>query len=131
MKTAILTMAAALALLALAPAHLASPALADEADGIDCHNATAQQDMNICADKDYRRIDAGLNATYKNVMRRLDGPSRDLLRASQREWIKFRDAECTYLNATNAGGSIYPMVYVGCLNDMTKTRIKQLQAGQQ
>ncbi len=115
----------ALALLALAPAR------ADEADGIDCNNAMNQNDMNICADKDYRAADAVLNATYRKTIAGLDAHSRDLLHAAQREWIKFRDAECTYESAQNEGGSIYPLVYSGCLTTLTKDRTKQLKAGQQ
>ncbi len=120
-------LALAAPLLAFAPAAQAE----DEAGGIDCNNAMAQSEMNICADKDYRAADAGLNRAYKAVMRDLDKHSQDLLRASQREWIKFRDAECTYVSAQNEGGSIYPMVYSGCLTTMTKDRVKQLKAGQQ
>jgi uncharacterized protein YecT (DUF1311 family) len=108
----------------------ASPALADEADGIDCAHAMAQQDMNICADKDYRAADAVLNATYKKAMVGLDDHSKDLLRIAQRNWIKFRDAECTYESAQNEGGSIYPLVYAGCMTALTKERTKQLKAGQ-
>ena len=107
------------------------PALADEADGIDCNNAMTQTDMNICADKDYRKADAELNRTYKKTMTGLDAHSRDLLKAAQREWIKFRDAECTYQSAQNEGGSIYPMVYAGCLTTLTQARTKQLNEGQQ
>ena len=103
----------------------------DEANGIDCNNAVAQLDMNICADKDYRKADSELNAVYRDTMHGLDKHSQDLLRASQREWIKFRDAECTYVSAQNEGGSIYPMVYSGCLTTMTRDRVKQLKAGQQ
>lgn len=126
MKAALLCAAAA-TFLAAAPAHLAR---ADEADGIDCKNAMAQQEMNICANKDFEAVDAVFNRTYRSVMAGLDPHSRDLLRASQREWIKFRDAECTYLSAQNEGGSIYPMVYSGCLTTLTEERIKQLKAGQ-
>lgn len=118
------------ALLALPLLFAAAPALADDADGIDCNNAVSQNDMNICADKDFQKIDAVLNKTYQATLKDLDAHSRDLLRAAQREWIKFRDAECTYQNAQNEGGSIYPLVYSGCLTTLTKDRIKQLKAGQ-
>jgi uncharacterized protein YecT (DUF1311 family) len=110
---------------------LITPALADEADGIDCNNAMTQQDMNICADKDYRAADAVLNATYRKAMAGLDDRSKDLLRAAQRNWIKFRDTECTYESAQNEGGSIYPLVYAGCLTTLTNERTRQLKAGQQ
>jgi uncharacterized protein YecT (DUF1311 family) len=111
------------------PLAFAAPAVADESDGIDCNHAVAQLDMNICADKDYRKADGALNATYAATMKGLDKPTADKLRAAQREWIKFRDAECVYLNAKNEGGSIYPMVYSGCLTRLTKIRTQQLRQG--
>jgi uncharacterized protein YecT (DUF1311 family) len=119
-------------LAAVLPLLLASGAArADEADGIDCNHAVAQQEMNICADKDYRKVDAVLNAVYRDAMKGLEDHDRGLLREAQRAWIKFRDAECTYTSASNEGGSIYPLVYSGCLTELTKARIKQLRAGQQ
>jgi uncharacterized protein YecT (DUF1311 family) len=123
MKTLLIAGLAALALYA--------PARADEADGIDCKHAEAQQDMNICADKDYQKADGELNRAYKAAIAGLDGDGQKLLREAQRDWIKFRDAECTFEAAPNQGGSIYPMVYSGCLTDLTKTRTKQIKAGQQ
>ena len=53
-----------------------------------------------------------------------------MLKNAQRDWIKFRDDECLYQNVQNEGGSIYPLVYNGCLTTLTKARIKQLQQGQ-
>jgi uncharacterized protein YecT (DUF1311 family) len=112
------------------PLLLASaPALADEPDGIDCNTAVSQNDMNICADKDYRGADAALNRTWRDTIKGLDAHTLDLLRKSQRAWIQFRDAECTYQSAENEGGSIYPMVYAGCLTRLTKLRTQQLKQG--
>ncbi len=106
-----------------------APALADDADGIDCNNAVSQNDMNICADKNYRAADAALNRTWRDTIKGLDTHTLDLLRKSQRAWIQFRDAECTYQSAENEGGSIYSMVYAGCLARLTKLRTQQLKQG--
>ena len=113
---------AALVLCASAPAW---------ADDVDCAHAMAQQDMNICAEKDFQKADGELNRAYKAAVAGLDGDSQTLLRAAQRDWIKFRDSECIYENAPNQGGSIYPMVYSGCLTELTKARTKQIKGGQQ
>jgi len=86
--------------------------------------------MNQCSSRDYARSDAELNRVYKQVMAALDGHSQQLLKAAQRDWIMFRDDECKYQNAQNEGGSIYPLVYNGCLTTLTKDRIKQLKQGQ-
>lgn len=103
----------------------AAPARAD-----DCTNPQAQQAMNRCAEADYERADAELNRVYKQVMHGLDAQSQALLKAAQRDWISFRDDECKYENVENEGGSIYPLVYNGCLTTLTKARTKQLQQGQ-
>ena len=116
----------ALAALALPLFLLAAPAAAKDV----CDNAADQQTMNRCAEDAYARTDAELNRVYKTTMAGLDEHSQALLKAAQRDWIKFRDDECTYQNAQNEGGSIYPLVYNGCLTTLTKARTKQLQQGQ-
>ncbi|HXC54570.1 MAG TPA: lysozyme inhibitor LprI family protein [Rhizomicrobium sp.] len=114
---------AALALLWLGPAAAA------EVDGVDCAHAEAQNDMNICADRDFKKADAVLNKTYKDTLKGMDAHTTDLLRKAQRAWVAFRDAECSYENAENEGGSIYPMVYSGCLTRLSKLRTQQLKQG--
>jgi uncharacterized protein YecT (DUF1311 family) len=103
---------------------LSSAALAD-----DCPDQS-QNGLNQCADAAYKRADGALNGVYKEVTRRLkdDPPTTKLLVVAQKAWIAFRDAECTFSSAANAGGSIYPMVYAGCLQHLTEARTKRLQA---
>ena len=95
-----------------------------------CDDAQDQTTMNHCAADDYARADAELNRVYKQVMAGLDAHSQALLKNAQRDWIKWRDDECMYQNAQNEGGSIYPLVYNGCLTTLSMARTKQLQAGQ-
>ena len=113
------------ALLALA----AAPAQAQ--DHLDCAHAEAQQDMNQCADRDFHRADEALNRAYRAAMAKLDKDDAALLRSAQRAWLAFRDAECSYEAAPNQGGSIYPLIYDGCLTALTKDRTRQLAQGQQ
>jgi uncharacterized protein YecT (DUF1311 family) len=95
----------------------------------DCPDQT-QQGLNQCADAAYRKADAALNGAYKEIARRLkdDAETTKLLVNAQKAWIAFRDAECTFANAENADGSIYPMVYAGCLERLTKARTNELRA---
>ncbi|HEY2033069.1 MAG TPA: lysozyme inhibitor LprI family protein [Rhizomicrobium sp.] len=95
-------------------------------DTVDCNNAMTQMDMNICADREYQRADKALGHAYTTAMSSEDGKGRELLRASERAWIAFRDAECTYEANASAGGSIQPMEYSNCLTELTKARTKQL-----
>jgi uncharacterized protein YecT (DUF1311 family) len=49
--------------------------------------------MVQCIDKAYKAWDAELNLSYNNLMRKLDAPSRQSLKAAQTAWIKYRDSE--------------------------------------
>lgn len=98
------------------------------AQAADCKNAMDQQSMNRCADLEYRAADARLNDIYGRLMATLgDDRLRTKLRLAQRAWIGFRDSECTFETADNEGGSIYPMVYAGCLARLTKERTHTLE----
>jgi uncharacterized protein YecT (DUF1311 family) len=95
----------------------------------DCPDQS-QQGLNQCADAAYKKADAELNTVYKEITRRLkgDAATAKLLTNAQKAWIEFRDSECEFANSENVGGSIYPMVYAGCLERLTKTRASQLRA---
>jgi uncharacterized protein YecT (DUF1311 family) len=49
--------------------------------------------MVECTGEAIRAWDKRLNEVYRQVMVGLDPKSRDLLRASQRRWVAFREAE--------------------------------------
>jgi uncharacterized protein YecT (DUF1311 family) len=119
----------------LAPLTLAAPAVAAPADdsqeGFNCANPTTQTEMNICADKDYRRADDALNLAYKKAMANEDAHGRELLRNAERVWLKFRDAHCQYATSSSEGGSIHPLEYAACVTELTELRTKQLKEGQQ
>ena len=101
---------------------LAGPALAG-----DCNKAATQFDMNECADKAYQATDKVLNEVYKKVVAAQEGDSAKL-KAAQRAWIGFRDAQCSFETADSEGGSIQPMEYSICLTKLTKARTAELNA---
>jgi uncharacterized protein YecT (DUF1311 family) len=105
---------------------LAAPALAQDEGKLDCNHATTQFEMNKCADKDYRAADKALNEAYRNVLAAQQGDDAKL-KAAQRAWIAFRDAECTFRTADDEGGSIQPMDYAMCMTTLTRERTKQLR----
>lgn len=96
----------------------------------DCGNAATQTDMNLCADKAYRKSDAELNKAYKAVVERLKGDQTTTtqLQAAQKAWLFFRDAECAFSASGTTGGSVYPMVLSQCLDTLTRARTKELNA---
>lgn len=102
--------------------------VAASAADIDCNNAMDQSTMNMCADKDYQAADKKLNEIYGKLMTALDDAKyKAKLKAAEKAWIQYRDAECTFEVAENEGGSIYPLVYAGCATRLTDVHAKELQ----
>ncbi len=117
-------------------AFCTGPAVAQ--DEPDCQNAVTQFDMNYCANKDYEKADAGLNAVWKLAKKAaeesdvdqlddLKGAAKALV-AAQRGWIAYRDGQCELAGFEARGGSMEPMLVSGCLADMTNARRKELQS---
>jgi uncharacterized protein YecT (DUF1311 family) len=117
MKIAILTAAVALA--------LPTAALAKDK----CADAQDQATMNQCADVAFKQSDKKLNELYKNIETRLadDADTRKLLVQAQRDWVRFRDAECDFQTSGAAGGSILPMLVAQCRDGLTQSRIKDFE----
>lgn len=117
MKIAVLTAALVLAM----------PAFADAKDK--CADAEDQATLNQCADASFKKSDKKLNDLYKKIETRLkdDADTKKLLVQSQRDWIKFRDAECDFQTAGAAGGSMMPMLVAQCRDDLTQTRVKNFE----
>ena len=100
--------------------------------------AAAQQDcpddsqagLNQCAGDAYKKADAALNATYRQVMARLkdsEAAAKSLV-AAQRAWIAYRDAECDFMSSGVEGGSARPMIVAQCLEQLTTRRTDDLKA---
>lgn len=121
---------------------IAMLAAAQDEDQIDCANAMAQIEMNICAGREFDRADAELNALWREVIARarandrspengrVEGDDRTeegTLREAQRGWIIFRDAHCTWEGFAERGGSMEPMVVEECRTRMTRARIAELR----
>lgn len=118
MKTTVLTAAMVLAM----------PAFAFAQDK--CYDdAKNQGDLNECADAAFKKSDKKLNELYKQIEARLkdDADTRKLLVQAQRDWVKFRDAECSFQTAGAAGGSMMPMLVAQCMDILTQSRIKNFQ----
>jgi len=113
---------------AVALLAVGAPLAASGGDKIDCNNAMNQNEMNRCAGDSFAATDAKLNKLYKALMAKLEGGEQDQLRTAQRAWLSYRDSECTFTIRANEGGSIYPMMWSGCLESQTTRRIKELQA---
>jgi uncharacterized protein YecT (DUF1311 family) len=94
--------------------------------------AQSQHEMNRQAEADFEKADSELNRVYKKVLSDLDADGQKKLKAAQRAWIAFRDAQAEFDADSEArGGSMYTMIYYGGLARLTRDRIKQLRATSQ
>ena len=113
----------------------ANHAMADDVP--DCSAPQDQNTMTACARIDFEKADAELNAIWPKLKTDAEDSDKatdkhdyaDALLASQRAWIAFRDAECTWQGFEAHGGSLEPMLVAGCGARLTRDRIKQLQTG--
>lgn len=106
---------------------LASSWAAPAAFAYECKDQT-QSGLDVCADANFQKADTALNASYKEIVRRLkdDAATTKLLVTAQKAWLAYRDAECAFSSSANAEGSIYPMVFSICLEEVTRQRTKEL-----
>ena len=97
--------------------------------GDGCDSATTQVELNECTAQAYQAADKELNDAYQVLVGKLSNNAASLekLRAAQRAWIGFRDAECAFESSAVEGGSAQPMVRNGCLETLTETRTETLR----
>lgn len=119
----------------------AGAAAAAGADDLDCSNAMTQSDMTACSQEDYEAADVALNAAYRKTMARAQAMDKDFaeigegmvgavdaLKAAQRAWIAYRDAQCELAGFEARGGTMEPMLVAGCLAELTTKRTDELKA---
>jgi len=90
--------------------------------------AQSQGEMNQEAAQNFSEADAELNKTYQKLVSKIDKKSQIKLKAAQKAWVVFRDAEAElYADFDARGGSMAAMIYNGRRAGLTKERTKQLQ----
>lgn len=111
--------------LVVALALFAAPV--DAQTAAECIDPQQQQLMNACAAKEYDEADKALNRAWKPAKQFGDniGVGEDLL-AAQRAWLAYRDLECDVQASLFEGGSLQPLIRLGCLTDLTTERTEML-----
>ena len=110
-----------------------TPSLCQSKKSACWNTANTQFDLNRCAGADASAADAELNTVYQRLLSSLKGDEVAIgkLRAAQRAWVAFRDAQLDALfpaeNKQTEYGSMYPMCYAGAATAMTKERTAQLR----
>lgn len=89
--------------------------------------AQSQAEMNAEAARDAAKADKELNRVYQRVLADLDEEGVKKLKASQRAWIAYRDAEAERAADEARGGSMAPLLYSGTLATLTNERVQRLK----
>ena len=93
-----------------------------------CLNAANQRELTECVGREYMKADEKLNDIYKSLLTSLDREHQLKLKAAQRAWITFRDAECDLQASEALHGSMEKQLRYTCLQEVTTARIKDLNA---
>lgn len=94
----------------------------------DCFGAgQTTSDILDCLGDANRSDDKELNATYRQIMRRLSPQRRAQLRALQRRWLEKRKSECNAEAEAYSTGSWWPVIYGQCIDSSTIVRTDWLK----
>lgn len=74
---------------------------------------------------EYRKVDLRLNSLYKELTSVLVDARG--IRASQRAWLQYRDAECSDAVMQLGQGSLQPFAHHSCMIEFTEERIRHLR----
>jgi len=69
--------------------------------------------------------DKRLNIAYQKAVQDAQPAQRDQLRAAQRQWVQYRDANCLYYGMGE--GTIARLDAGECMRSMTEARAKELE----
>ena len=92
-----------------------------------CANPQTQTEMTRCAADAYKAADVVLNQVYQKLVAKLDDEEKAQLKEAQTAWLKYRDTNCDFVADQYKGGTMRPMIYAGCLADVTKNRTSELR----
>jgi uncharacterized protein YecT (DUF1311 family) len=85
-------------------------------------------DMTMCADQRLKDADSDLNEAYAALMKKIEAPDQQRLRAAEKTWIAFRDSECLYrIGGKNQGGTLWPMLELRCKAELTEARAAEIR----
>ena len=87
-----------------------------------CDGGTYQ--MVDCLGAQTASWDKKMTAAYRDLLKYSEGKQKEQLRATQRLWIQYRDANCLYYRVGE--GSIALIEAAECTRNMTQARAKEL-----
>jgi uncharacterized protein YecT (DUF1311 family) len=101
-----------------------------------CKTLNNTIEIDECAKIGLVKEDKKLNVAFQKLLKDIVSPgksdgtdyegSKKMLIEAQRNWIKFRDADCKGQLILNASGTMRGVIYLSCLTDRTEQRTKEL-----
>ena len=101
-------------------------------DRPECWPEGSAMHTGLVAKLQFADADKRLNSVYSRILKSLpedeaDNYPKKALVAAQREWVKYRDANCASVGEVSGGVRMWKSSYtVICETDMTEERIKEL-----
>jgi len=85
--------------------------------------------MVECTDKAYAAWDKELNKNYGELMRALKPAQKEVLRAAQLEWIKYRDMDFKFIDSVydTMQGTMYIPMRIDARMEVVKKRAQELR----
>ncbi len=114
---------AAIATAALIGAAVSASAQEKDEPELECGVSTPE--MVDCANEKTAYWDKRLNAAYVRALKETESKQREPLRAAQRLWVQYRDANCLYYSLGE--GTIARIDAADCMYRMTKSRALELE----
>ena len=100
-----------------------------QSDKIDCTSESLNQfELDQCAGRDFKAVEARLDALVRELSGKYDPANRALLEAAQKAWRAWRDLECNYETNGTAGGTINSMMNTKCRTAKANARLEELEA---
>lgn len=90
----------------------------------ECASKAHIYDFEPCLDKELAKYDKELNEAYRAFFR---GSPDEELKKIELLWVKFKEADCSYIANEVQGGYEFPFIYKACLINKTKARIADLK----
>lgn len=106
-----------------------------------CANAASQNELNACAEQEADKANADMALALARAMKAMEAVDKDVsevrpnpaggveaLQLSQKGWLQYREGRCIIEGFAERGGSMEPMMVLQCEEEMTRTRIAELNA---
>ena len=91
------------------------------------NNTGSTTEVTSCQSTYYNALDKVLNREYQLIMNgEYEVEIKNRFRQSQRDWLKFRESNCSWQGTQMLGGTGETIILGSCYNSMLKDRIYEI-----